>query len=189
MKSLYVPGRGPLHRAPAGAKILGLAALSLALALAPAHWGTVAAAVLVAIVAMGLACVRPKLILTDLARTLPFVLFIGVTVWILQDALGAATASARILAIFTLATVLTRTTRVSDVMDAWPLRRFDRLALAMSLVMTMIPALTGIAAQVRDAQRSRGLRPSLTRWLMPFLVLSLRHADDVDDALRARAPR
>lgn len=189
MISLFVSGRGPLHRLPAIVKLLGLAVLSVALALAPAHWATVWASLGVAVLAAALAWLRPRIVLGDLLRLLPFVVFIGATVWLLQGALPAATASARLLAIFTLATVLTRTTRVSEVMEAWPLRRMDRFALAISLVMTMVPALTSIGAQVRDAQRSRGLRPSLRRWLMPFLVLSLRHADDVDDALRARAPR
>ena len=186
MISLYVPGSGPLHRLPAMAKMLGLAILSLALAFAPLDWMTAAAGLALTAITLILMWLPPRQTLLDLARTLPFVVFIGATVWLFQDALAAAAASARLLAIFTLAIALTRTTRVSDVMESWPLRRFERFAMAVSLVMTMIPALTRIGAQVRDAQRSRRLRPSLTRWVMPFLVLSLRHADDVDDALRAR---
>lgn len=189
MISLYVPGHGPLHRCPAGVKVLALALLSLGLALAPASVWTIDAAVLVAAAAIALAALRPGIVGRDLLRTLPFVVFIGGTLWLFQDFIAAATGAARILAIFTLASVLSRTTRVSDMMEVWPFRLSERLALSLSLVMTMIPALTAIGAQVRDAQRSRGLRPSVKRWLMPFLVLSLRHADDVDDALRARVPR
>ncbi|WP_293695671.1 energy-coupling factor transporter transmembrane component T [uncultured Agrococcus sp.] len=188
MISLFIPGRGPLHRCPASVKVLGLAVLSLALALAPVSLVTIGAAAAVTAIAIALAALRPGIVLRDLLRTLPFVVFIGGTLWLLQDGLAAGTAAARILAIFTLASVLSRTTRVSDMMAAWPFRLSERLALALSLIMTMIPALLTIGAQVRDAQRSRGLRPSLRRWIMPFLVLSLRHADDVDDALLARAP-
>lgn len=188
MISLYVPGAGPLHRCPATVKVLALAALSLGLALAPVSMWTIAAAVAIAGSAIALAALHPRIIAKDLLRTLPFVVFIGGTLWFFQDGLAAGTAGARILAIFTLASVLSRTTRVSAMMEAWPFRLSERLALAMSLLMTMIPALTTIGSDVRDAQRSRGLRPSLRRWLMPFLILSLRHADEVDDALRARVP-
>lgn len=188
MISLYVPGSGPLHKCPAGVKVFALAVLSLGLALAPASLWTMTAAVCIACAAIALAALKPSIVGKDLLRALPFIIFIGGTLWLLQDWLMAGTAAARILAIFTLASVLSRTTRVAEMMEVWPFRLSERLALAVSLVMTMIPALISLGAQVRDAQRSRGLRTSLRRWLMPFLVLSLRHADDVDDAIRARVP-
>ena len=46
-----------------------------------------------------------------------------------------------------------------------------------------------LAAEVRDAQRARGVRPSLRAALVPFVVLSLRHADQLGEALAARGVR
>ena len=57
---------------------------------------------------------------------------------------------------------------------------------AMALAITSIGQVAGIVTQVRQAQRSRGVRLAPWAWVMPVLVLTLRHADDVGDALQAR---
>ena len=70
-----------------------------------------------------------------------------------------------------------------------PLARlgFDprRIGLTLSLTIAMLPVVAGIAARVRDAERARGVRLG-PRIVVPVLVLALRHADDVADALTAR---
>ena len=186
MISGYVTGAGPLHRLPATLKLLTFAAISLGLVLLPAGAWSFAAGLAVTAVAIFAAWLPPRILLIDTLRVLPFVLFIAAAVWWFQGIEQGLTSGSRVLAIFELAFVLTRTTRVEDVLQAWPLRLSERLGLAVALTLTMIPVLSDLGRQVWLAQRSRGLRPSLRRWLMPFIVLSLKHADDVDDALRAR---
>ncbi|XNY99806.1 hypothetical protein ACL90Y_08565 [Micrococcus luteus] len=39
---------------------------------------------------------------------------------------------------------------------------------------------------MRSAQASRGVRMRPWAWILPLVVLSLKHADDVGDALAAR---
>ncbi|MGO3757706.1 MAG: energy-coupling factor transporter transmembrane component T family protein [Agrococcus casei] len=186
MISAFVTGAGPLHRLPATLKLLAFAAISLGLVLLPAGAWSFAVGLTVAASAIVAAWLPPRILLVDTLRVLPFVLFIAAAVWWFQGIEQGMTTGSRVLAIFVLASVLTRTTRVEDVLQAWPLRLSERLGLAVALTLTMIPVLSDLGRQVWLAQRSRGLRPSLRRWLMPFIVLSLKHADDVDDALRAR---
>lgn len=186
MISTYVDGTSPLHALPATAKLLGIALLSLVLVLLPPYPLSVVAGIVLTASVILAAWLPPRTLLLDAVKTLPFVAFITAAVWWFQGPMQAATTCSRVLAILVLACALTRTTRVADVLQAWPLRLSERLGLAVALTITMIPVLADLGRQVWLAQRSRGLRPSLRRWLMPFVVLSLKHADDVDDALRAR---
>ena len=64
--------------------------------------------------------------------------------------------------------------------------RPDRVGLAMGLVLASIGHLRALAEQIRHAQAARGVRLAPWAWVLPLLVLSLKHADDVGDALAAR---
>ncbi|WP_244631906.1 energy-coupling factor transporter transmembrane protein EcfT [Microbacterium sp. Se63.02b] len=70
-----------------------------------------------------------------------------------------------------------------------PLRRFgrdpDAVALTISLTITTVPVIAGFAHRVREAERARDVRLGV-RTVVPVLVMALRHADDVGDALAAR---
>jgi biotin transport system permease protein len=99
-----------------------------------------------------------------------------------------------VVALLLLAELVTRTTRMGDLLEVFrsiarPLRRMgvdpDAVALTLSLTIAMIPVIAGFAVQVRDAQRARGVRLG-PRAVLPLLVLTLKHADDVGDALAAR---
>ena len=189
MINTYVHGNSLLHALPATAKLLGIALLSLVLVLLPPHPASIAAGIGLTAAAILTAWLPARTLLLDTVKALPFVLFIAAAVWWFQGPMQAATTGSRVLAIVVLACALTRTTRVEELLHAWPLRLSERLGLAVALTLTMIPALAELGRRVWLAQRSRGVRPSLRRWLMPFVVLSLKHADDVDDALQARVQR
>jgi biotin transport system permease protein len=49
--------------------------------------------------------------------------------------------------------------------------------------------LARLAHEVRQAQHARGGRPSLRYFATPFLVIALKHADALGDALTARGVR
>lgn len=190
----YEPGTSPLHRTPAGPKFLALLALAaVVLALSSPFWlGGLCLAV-----ATGYALGRlPLGRCLRLARafTLPLVLVFALQWWLL----GAETALViclRILAALAAAQLFTLTTRVDDVVSAVergarPLRRFgvrpERLGLLVGLTMQAIAVLTGTAGQVREAAKARGAERSPTAFAVPFLVRTLRHADDLGEALAAR---
>jgi biotin transport system permease protein len=94
-----------------------------------------------------------------------------------------------------LAALVTLTTRTTDLVDAIvaalrPLRRVgvdhERIGLLLALGIRSIPVVVGLAEDVRDAQRARGLTTSPRAFAVPLIVRSLRHADALGDALVAR---
>lgn len=195
MISLYVPGTSVVHRAPPALKVGLLAAVALALSVAPSSLWTISAALAAPAVVAALARLHPRTVLADVRRLLLLLLAVTLVQLLFLDPLTAATNTARIISIILLAQCVTRTTPVAAMVETaerllGPLRRFgvrpERVGLAMGLVLTAIGQLGAFVAQVRDAQRSRGVRLRPWSWVVPVLVLSLRYADDVGDALEAR---
>lgn len=195
MISLYVPGASPVHRAPTGVKLLALAVVALGLSLAPVSWWTCLACAALPVAAFALAGLGPRLLLRELRRIWLLLLFLAATQLIFLAPVVAATNTLRVVAVVLLAQCVTRTTPVEGIVETAerllrPFRRFgarpERVGLAMALTLSAVGQLGEIVRQVRDAQRSRGVRLAPWAWVMPVLVLSLRHADDVGDALEAR---
>lgn len=198
MLSLYRPGDGLLHRMPAGPKMLLLAVAAVALAALPtALWAAAvcAGAVVVVYVVSGVGVRELGRQVWGL-RWILAITVIGQLVFLGPEPALANTA--RVAAALLVAALLPLTTRVDDMLDALehglgPLRRIginaERAALLLAVTITTIPVLARLAAEVREAQRARGVRPSLRAGIVPFVVLSLRHADQLGDALAARGVR
>jgi len=96
-----------------------------------------------------------------------------------------------------LAGLLASTTPVTALLDVaeralGPLRVIGvdaaRAALLLVVALGTVPTLARLAGEVRAAQRARGAR-GIRVFAVPFLVLALRHADDLGDALTARGVR
>jgi len=56
----------------------------------------------------------------------------------------------------------------------------------VGLTVQAVGTLAGIAGQVREAARARGAERSLTAFAVPFVVRTLRYADELGEALAAR---
>lgn len=203
MLSLYRPGDGILHRAPAGPKLVGAIAVVLAMSLLPTTpWAaaTAASACVLAYASAGLHdgmrgmrrlggalwALRYVVVLMALGQ----VLLMGVE--------PAVVNTVRVTAAVIVAGLVTLTTRVTDMLDAierglaplWMLHIDPaRVALALTITLSTLPQLAGLARSVREAQRARGVRAGLRTFAVPFLVLSLAHADELGDALAARGVR
>lgn len=198
MLSLYRPGAGWVHRAPAGPKAVGILALVLAVSLLPSSlWtvGATAAGTCVCYAVSGLGW-------RELGRgviALRWMIAIALVVQVLFLPFDAALANtSRVLAAILIANILVLTTRVTALLDALerglrPLDRIgvssERIALVLAIGITTIPVLARLAAGVREAQRARGVRISLVGFAVPFLVGSLKHADELGEALTARGIR
>lgn len=183
---------------PAGPKLVCLALVALVLAALPSTWATVP----VATGAVGILYLASGIGMRELARQswalrgVIVVTAVGQMLFLGPE--PAAANTARVVAAVLVAGLVPLTTPVAAMLDALergltPLRRLGvdpaRAALLWTIALTTIPVLARLAAEVRDAQRARGLRPSLARGALPFLVLTLRHADDLGDALAARGIR
>lgn len=194
MISLYRPGDSILHRAAAGWKLLGLAssALTISIARPGTEWTLVLLGAASLVLLAAGAGVRHLLVAWWRLRWLIVVL--GGASIIFVSTAAAVQNTGRVIALLLLAEAVTMTTKTSDLLDVLrllfrPLRAFgidpETPALALSLTITMVPVLAGLLEQVRDAQRARGVRLGV-RAAVPLLVLAMKHADDVGDALTAR---
>jgi len=192
---LYRPGDSPLHRAPVGAKLLALALGGTLLVLVhdPVAMASLFALALAAFrlgglsIATGLRQLRPLLVIIAFL----FVAQVWISGW------GAAfTVSLRLSCLFLLASLVTLTTRVSDMVDTLerllrPLQPLglnpERVSLAISLAIRFVPALQSVLAEVREAQRARGLDRNMLALVVPLLVRTLKMADEVAEAIDARS--
>lgn len=191
---LYRPGTSLLHRLPAGAKLAGLAVAGAASVLVDTPLQTaVLVASALALCSLGRVPVR---VLLAMVRQLLWVLvplavfqvlFIG---WARTVVLVGV-----ILALVLVANLVTVTTRTTDLIDVVvtlcrPLRVVGvdpmRVGLVLNLAIRCVPLMADLAAEVRDAQRARGLELDARAFVVPLLVRALHRADDMGDALAAR---
>jgi biotin transport system permease protein len=190
----YRPGSTALHRMPAGAKLLALLVAGVVVVSVRGPWpalGFLAGA----LVLVAWARMRPRLVLSSLrGLLLVVVLLAGYQLW--QRGWEQAVESvADLVALVLMATVLTVTTPVDEVLDTVtralrPLRRVgvdpERVALAFSLMIRAIPTTIEIADETRDAAVARGLQRDPRARLTPMVIRVVAHARTTGDALHAR---
>ena len=191
---LYLPGGSVLHRTPAGAKLLGLVLLAVAAQLLPDWWQDLLLLGGVLLL-YPLAGISLRFAVRQL-RTLWWVLAaITVAQLVFATWRVAISVVATILLLVLaagLVTLTTTTTALTDVVVGvlGPFRRFgvapERVGLLIALSIRAVPIVLGLAEQIRDAQRARGLRTSPRAFAVPLLVRALRHAQQLGDALVAR---
>ncbi|MFB4352032.1 energy-coupling factor transporter transmembrane protein EcfT [Microbacterium sp. LS_15] len=194
MIQLYRPGDSILHRLPAAPKLAGLAVVAIAVStFALDAWS--ATGVLLGVCALyALARMPWRVLAAEVWRLRWLMLVLGGFLWFFVSPIAAWVSSTRVVALILLAGLLTLTTRMGELLATLrralrPFRRWgvdvDAVAMTISLAITMIPVVAAFATDLRDAQRARNVRVGI-RGIVPLLVRTLRHADDVGDALAAR---
>ncbi|MFI2364645.1 energy-coupling factor transporter transmembrane component T family protein [Promicromonospora sp. NPDC019610] len=198
MLTLYRPGDGPWHRLPAGPKAVVLMLVVLGVCLLPATWWAagVTAAVCVSCYAVRGAGMRELLRQVAVVRWMIVVIAAGQLVFAGPE--DAVANVARVTAAVVISGLLTSTTPLSELLDVLeralrPLALLrvdpDRAALTVAVTLSTLPVLARIEREVREAQRARGGGRSLRLFAIPFLVVALKHADGLGDALTARGVR
>lgn len=191
---LYVPGASFLHRAPAGTKLLGLIALAVGCQLLEAWWQR-AGLLVVVLLLYPLARIGLGFALRQLRSLLWVLAAITVVQLLLADWRVAVSVTMTIVALVLAAGLVTLTTTTTALCDVvvrllGPFRRFgvapERVGLLLALSIRAVPVVLGLAEQLRDAQRARGLPASPRAFAVPLLVRALRHAQQMGDALVAR---
>ncbi|SSW63178.1 energy-coupling factor transporter transmembrane component T family protein [Achromobacter agilis] len=196
MEPLYVPGGTPLHRLPAWLKLLTLMAAGAGLFLlrdprwlAPAF---LAACVLVWSTGVGAAAVWRQL------KGLVWVLLAvgGFTAWF-QGGMAALAVLLRVGALVGLALAVTLATRTSDLIEVcekalMPLQRAGlvdagKVALALALALRFVPEIWRNFQEIREAQAARGLGANPVALIVPLIVLTLKRAQEVAEAIDARS--
>lgn len=188
----YVPGNSPIHRAPAGPKYLLLLLFMVLTSTVVPHPAAVAACGAVPLAALGIAKIPPRTIVAQIWPILPVVAFIVLLQGFLGDWPGAALVGVRILVGMLAAIVATATTRVADLVAAiekalQPLGATgESIALAIGLVIRMIPLQFTAVKQVLEAHRARGAHGHPVHTGTAITIASLRRAEAVGEALAAR---
>lgn len=191
----FIAGHSLLHRLPAGVKILTLAILGTLLFVFP-RLDVTLSALLAVVLLYPLARISPRIMLLQLKPLLWVLLLLFAVQWWMASWQSGVLVTARLAVLMLMAALVTLTTRTSAMLDAlekglfW--LRFLRInpakvSLALSLALRFIPVLAGITAEVREAQRARGLDHSVLAVAIPVIVRTLKMADDIAAALEARA--
>jgi biotin transport system permease protein len=197
--ALYVPRASPVHRTPAGLKLLALAGLGVLVFAVPTL--PVAAGALAGVVAAGLLLARlPARLLARQTRAVAvWLVALFVVHAVVTDVETGAMTVLRLLALVLAAAVVTATTRVTAMVAVVervcaPLRfvgvRPARIGLVLAMALRFIPLVAERAERIREAQAARGgavrgVR-GLTTTVVPLLVQVLQMAQTISEALDAR---
>lgn len=189
----YRPGTSALHRLGAGAKLVGLAASVVVIALLPEWWMLLIALVL-ALLGFAVAAIPPRDVVTQLVPVLWILLVAAPLNALFSGWESALEMSLRVTACVALAALVTVTTRVSAILDSVraALRPFDRridperVGIVLAMTIRAVPLMTDIVRAVLDARRARGVERSLRAIAVPVVVRSLQTADAMGEALVAR---
>jgi biotin transport system permease protein len=191
---IYQPGTTFLHRMPAGGKLLVMAAISVVTVVFRSPATSIG--LLVGVTALlVVARVRLGLLLRTLRGLLVVMTLItAYQVW-QQGWAHAVTVVGALVGLILLATVLTVTTSVDEMLDTVtravrPFRRFgvepDMVALAFSLMIRGIPTSIELASETRQAAMARGLERSPRALVTPMVLRTVAHARATGEALHAR---
>lgn len=190
----YRPGTSVLHRMTPGVKLMCLASVAIVLVAfrsPPLAVCAVAAAVaLTTWTAGGIRTVGQVL-----RRIAVVAILLGAWLAWQKGWERAVDSVGDLVALVLLASVLTATTAVDDMLDTitralGPFRRFgvspERIALVFSLTIRAIPTTLEIAHETRDAAVARGLQRSPRARLIPLVIRVVANARATGDALHAR---
>ncbi len=196
MEPLYVTGDTPLHRLPAWVKLLALMAAGAGLfLLRDPLWLAFTFGVSVAMVwSTGVAAAAVWRQVRGLLWVLLAVaLFTG---WF-QGAIEALAVVLRVAAMVGLALAVTLSTRTSDLIAVCeralrPLERTglvdaEKVALALALALRFVPEIWRNFQEIREAQAARGLGANPVALIVPLIVLTLKRAQEVSEAIDARS--
>jgi biotin transport system permease protein len=196
---LYVAGRTPVHRTPAGVKLLVLAATAVVLFVRPTLWLVLGVLALVLLVGLGLARLPVSLLVRQARVVAVFLVLVFGIQLAVAGVVPAVVSVARLLALVLAAAVITATTRVSAMVAlvervCAPLRfvgvRPARIGLVIAMALRFLPLVAERADRIREAQAARGgaVRGfrALTTTAVPLVVQLLQLAHTVSEALDAR---
>ncbi|MFN3688741.1 energy-coupling factor transporter transmembrane component T family protein [Salinarimonas sp.] len=194
MLALHRPGTSPIHRLPAGAKLIALGLAGTAIVLADAL--PLLAAALLAAILLYRAAALPLALAGAQLRPLALVLTILLLVQGLVVSWEAGLALVlRFSTLILLAGLVSLTTPVSAMTDALarglaPLRAVGvspvRVAFAIALAVRFVPVIAQIVGEIREAQAARGRERSLVALAVPLVIRTLAMSDAVAEAIEAR---
>ncbi|MFF7060121.1 energy-coupling factor transporter transmembrane component T family protein [Achromobacter spanius] len=196
IEPLYVAGRSALHRLPAWLKLAALVAAGAGLfVLRDPRWlGAVFAAAALLVWSTG---VSAAAVWRQVRGLLWVLLAVGVFTGVFQGWMEALAVVLRVGAMVGLALAITLATRTSDLIAVceralMPLERIGlvdagKVALALALALRFVPEIWRNFHEIREAQAARGLGAHPVALIVPLIVLTLKRAQEVAEAIDARS--
>ncbi|WP_345763176.1 energy-coupling factor transporter transmembrane component T family protein [Diaminobutyricibacter sp. McL0608] len=194
MIPVHVDGSSPVHRMPAGVKLALMIVIVTLISLTPngpllAAWGVL---VVGAYALAGM--LRSQLFRqVHLMRWIIVVTVAGQLLFVGETA--AVWNTVRIVILILGAALVSLTTRVSDMLETVErlvgrFRRFganpEAVGTVLMVATTSIPVIASHASRVREAYRARRAGTNIVAMTSTMLVLAIKHADELGDALVAR---
>lgn len=190
MLSLYQPGNSLIHRLPAWSKLLVLAIVLAVVSMLPKSVYVASIFTGLVVFSFLLSGYSPMVYLKTLWKLKFFALIIFIPQAIVLGLELGANSSAVLLNGIVLATLVTMTTKTSEIVALIQrLTRSENFALLIGLSINSIAVVSGIARDIVEAGKARGVRPSTVRQLINLFVVSLGQAEIYAEALAARGVR
>lgn len=198
LTSLYTEGNSVFHRMAARMKLALLLVVGIALALVSSVVVQTLAALLFGIIyfCLGLGFKQAFRRIRPVVITIALFAIINA---IVVTPLDATVNTLRLLALVFLAATITATTSVNALMEAFmvilmPLERLGLLkaadvSLALGLVLRFVPDIALRYQALKDAHLARGLTVHPLKMIGPLIILTLKEADSIADAIDARGIR
>ena len=192
---LYVPGQSLVHKSRPGLKLFVLFGLGIGLVAMQSLILLSALSVTVAALYVRVAALGFNRLWQSTRPLVFWLILIGVAQIYVADMESAIRLLLRLLALVWAASLVTHTTRLSDMTECLVsmcrgLRPLgfspNRVAFMIALTVRLIPALNDVVQEVREAQRARGLERSIIAVIVPVLIRIFQKSDVMSDALVAR---
>jgi biotin transport system permease protein len=191
---LYIHRHSPIHQLSATTKLLLLTTIGILVAFLSNLFGL---ALLQAIVCC--LCLVARLPLKELWVQLRPVSLLLIGILLIYGIAGewytGGVAILRFTILILFATLMTLTTRVSEMIEAierglQPFQRFgiqpSQISFMIALSIRLIPVLLEQVHQIQEAQQARGIDRPLITLFVPLCIKTLRMADDLSEAIEAR---
>lgn len=191
---IYIARKSPIHALSASTKLWGLTIASV-LVFLDSHLIALAIVLLASVGLVGLAKLPLQAVWQQLRPVIPLLLAVLLIQGLLDSWYTGWVALLRFASLILLATIVTLTTRVSDLVEAIeqglkPLQRFGvrpkQVSFLLALSIRLVPLLLQQFQEIQQAQQARGLDRNGLALLVPLLVKTLRMADGLSEALDAR---
>lgn len=190
----YQPLETPIHRTPLSVKALSLLTLTALLTLT-SQW-SIAAAVLVIVIALGTLAQIPVMTWVQALRSLAWLLgFLLLYYWYTGTLARGADTLLGLLSLLFAAKVLLWSTPLPVIIDGFiwlcsPLRHLgispQGIGLALALMIRSIPTIIDTWSFLQESVTARGLKVSRFRLFIPLVISTVSYAQDTGDALAAR---
>ncbi len=194
--AFYLAGQSWLHRLPAGRKLAALTLAGAALMWVH-HWLLLCLALTLVIGLIALSRVSVGQLFAQIRLLGWFMLALGAYSALVESPMVALEMMLRLSTLILAAQLVSITTPITQMMAVvehllQPLDRLgwlsaERVSLACGLTLRLIPELALQWQDIREAQAARGLTPGVLTMLVPMLLRTIRRAEEIAEAIDARA--